>query len=68
VSTFNSGGAGENRGAGPKSLPFIIDTEGDTVTHDRVFLRLDNPKHLAAALEIENALLLASALLWPQPG
>lgn len=29
---------------------------------------LDNPKHLAAALEIEDALATASALPWPQPG
>ncbi|HTS94485.1 MAG TPA: Tox-REase-5 domain-containing protein [Stellaceae bacterium] len=50
MSTFNSAGARGPRGAKSKALPFVIDTEGNTVTHNRVFFRRTPVGYVCVAL------------------
>jgi len=50
VSTFDSDGVGTPARARAKPVRFTIDTEGDTVTHDRVFFRRTPAGYVCVAL------------------
>jgi len=50
VSTFDSDGVGASGRARPKPVRFTIDTEGNTVTHDRVFFRRTPAGYVCVAL------------------
>lgn len=50
MSTFISAGAGASRRGKPKSVQFTIDTEGNTVTHDRVLFHRTHAGYVCVAL------------------